>query len=47
MINSQLSDKFQRMPKIELHVHVEGAVNAEAYFNLAQKNKVKLPAENS
>ncbi len=45
MINSQLSDKFQRMPKIELHVHVEGAVNAEAYFNLAQKNKVKLPAE--
>lgn len=34
---------FKNMPKIELHVHVEGAVNAETYFRLAQENNVKLP----
>ncbi len=31
------------MPKFELHVHIEGAADADTYFNIAQKNKVKLP----
>lgn len=29
-----------KMPKVELHVHIEGAVNAETYFNISQKNKI-------
>ncbi len=31
------------MPKIELHVHVEGAVSAETYYKLAKQNNVELP----
>jgi adenosine deaminase len=37
---------FRSLPKIELHVHIEGATNPETYFALAQKNKVKLPCKN-
>ncbi len=33
------------MPKVELHIHIEGAVSSEAYFKLAEKNKVTLPCE--
>lgn len=36
---------FKEMPKIELHVHVEGATTAEVYYKLAQKNQVSLPAD--
>ncbi|PLX11104.1 MAG: adenosine deaminase [Marinilabiliales bacterium] len=31
------------MPKIELHVHIEGAVSPKIYYSLAEKNKIKLP----
>ena len=31
------------LPKIELHVHVEGAILPETLMKLAQKNKVDLP----
>jgi adenosine deaminase len=36
---------FENMPKIELHVHVEGATSAEVYYQLAQKNQVALPVD--
>ncbi len=35
-------DFLSKMPKVELHVHVEGAVSADVYYHLAQKNKVEL-----
>ena len=31
------------MPKVELHVHIEGAVSSKTYFELAHKNKVSIP----
>ena len=36
---------IKAMPKVELHVHIEGAVSPTAYFELAKKNNVKLPVE--
>ncbi|MDA3906797.1 MAG: adenosine deaminase [Bacteroidales bacterium] len=33
------------MPKIELHVHIEGATQAETFYELAKKNKVDFGVE--
>lgn len=33
-----------RMPKVELHVHLEGSIRPETVLKLAQKNNVELPA---
>ena len=30
------------MPKVELHVHIEGAVSPKTYYSLAEKNKIEL-----
>lgn len=35
----------EEMPKVELHVHIEGAVSPDTYWHLAEKNRVKLPVE--
>lgn len=38
-----LSQLVQGMPKAELHIHVEGALEPEMLFSLAQRNRVPLP----
>ncbi|MCP5062838.1 MAG: adenosine deaminase [Ignavibacteriae bacterium] len=38
--------EIKLMPKIELHVHIEGATSPQTYFSLAEKNQVKLPCNN-
>lgn len=38
-----MSSFFLNMPKVELHVHIEGAALPETYYALAQKNEIKLP----
>ena len=38
--------EIKLMPKIELHVHIEGATSPQTYFSLAKKNQVKLPCNN-
>ncbi|MBC8214913.1 MAG: adenosine deaminase [Candidatus Marinimicrobia bacterium] len=36
---------IQRMPKVELHVHLEGSIQPKTLLTLAERNNVKLPAE--
>jgi adenosine deaminase len=38
-----LNELITRMPKVELHVHLEGTLEPELAFRLAEKNSVALP----
>lgn len=42
-MSSELTNRLRAMPKAEIHVHVEGATNAETYYQIAQQNRVDLP----
>lgn len=42
----RLQNFIRRMPKIELHVHLEGSIQPETLLQLAERNKVELPATN-
>jgi len=44
-VSDRLKDHLRTMPKFELHVHIEGAADADTYFNIAQKNNIDLPVE--
>jgi len=43
---SKLKAFIEEMPKCELHVHIEGTLEAEMKFQLAQRNQVRLPYKN-
>ena len=38
-----MSDFARRIPKAELHVHIEGTLEPELMFDLARRNGVALP----
>jgi adenine deaminase len=37
------TDWLNKLPKVELHLHLEGSLEPELMFDLAQRNKTKLP----
>ncbi len=42
-----LEDFIRAMPKVELHVHLEGAIQPEILLQLAQKHQMQLPNGNT
>ena len=42
MMNNTLRNIVQRMPKAELHIHIEGSLEPELIFALAERNRVTL-----
>lgn len=43
-LDTSLAEHLRTMPKVELHVHLEGATDAATVWELAQRNKFNLPA---
>ena len=41
----KMADFVKEMPKVELHVHIEGSIRPETVLKLAKKNGVSLPAD--
>ena len=41
-MDTTLIDFIQRLPKAELHLHIEGTLEPEMMFSLAQRNGVRL-----
>ena len=40
-----LARYIEAVPKVELHVHLEGAIRPETLLELARRNGVELPAD--
>ena len=36
---------IQAMPKVELHVHLEGSIRPETFLKLADRHRIELPAD--
>jgi len=38
-----MKNLIQKLPKAELHLHIEGTLEPELMFRLAKKNDIKIP----
>ncbi|WP_420546995.1 adenosine deaminase [Curvivirga sp.] len=43
MQHSKASELFAKLPKAELHLHIEGSFEPELMFEIAQRNQIELP----
>ena len=43
MLNNKIQKMIYEFPKTELHLHIEGTFEPELMFEIAQRNKTKLP----
>ncbi|MDZ4716919.1 MAG: adenosine deaminase [Roseiflexaceae bacterium] len=43
-LTPELDDFIVRMPKVELHLHLEGSISPRALLEIAQRNDVDIPA---
>jgi len=43
-VPEDLKRTLEALPKVELHVHLEGATSPEAIFRMAERNGISLPA---
>jgi len=42
-----ISKEFiEKMPKVELHLHIEGSFEPELMFEIARRNKIEIPYKN-
>ncbi len=44
-ISPELVNRLRAMPKAEIHIHIEGATDAEIFYHMAQRNQVELSAD--
>jgi adenosine deaminase len=42
-LSSSLEEYIRRMPKVELHVHLEGSIRPDTLLDLAERNRIDLP----
>ena len=42
-IMMKITDYIKKIPKAELHLHIEGTFEPELMFEIAQRNKVDIP----
>lgn len=40
---SEIREFIKKLPKAEIHLHIEGSLEPELMFKLAERNKVKIP----
>jgi adenosine deaminase len=43
IVSPDLEQRIHQMPKVELHVHLEGATHPETTYKMAQRNGITLP----
>ena len=44
-ISMPTSDELKKLPKVELHVHLEGSIRPESLLKLARRHSIALPAD--
>lgn len=45
-ISDDLKDLIRRLPKAELHIHIEGTLEVDMMMRLAARNNISLPYRN-